>query len=70
MSSNWRTARGVRPSPHVFSRGNRFFSTTSTRWPARASQYPVAAPDGPPPTTSASHTSAPLAITPLMLVRL
>ena len=48
MSSSWRTARGVSPSPQVFSRGKRFFSTTSTRWPASASQYPVAAPAGPP----------------------
>ena len=28
MSSSWRTARGVRPSPQVFSRGNVFFSTS------------------------------------------
>ncbi len=29
MSASWRTARGVRPSPQVFSRGNSFFSTTA-----------------------------------------
>ena len=34
--------------------GEHFFSTTTTSWPARASQYAVAAPAGPPPTTSTS----------------
>jgi hypothetical protein len=38
MSSSWRTARGVNPSPQVFSLGYRFFSTTTTSWPASASQ--------------------------------
>ena len=38
MSSSCLTARGVSPSPHVFSRGNGFFSTTVTSWPWRASQ--------------------------------
>ena len=32
------TARGVRPSPQVFSRGNVLRSTTVTSWPWRASQ--------------------------------
>ena len=31
MSWSWRTARGVRPSPQVLSRGKRFLSTTTTR---------------------------------------
>ena len=31
-----RTARGVRPSPQTFSRGNAVFSSSSTSWPARA----------------------------------
>src|SRR4051812_6533884 len=54
MSASCLTARGVSPSPHVLSRGNVFFSTTSTSWPASASQYAVAAPAGPPPTTRTS----------------
>src|SRR5215469_6937969 len=54
MSVNWRTDRGVRPSPHVFSRGNTFFSTSTTSQPASASQYAHAEPEGPPPTTSTS----------------
>ena len=33
MSASWRTARGVSPSPQVFSRGKTFFSTT--RRPSR-----------------------------------
>src|SRR5437763_4870073 len=57
MLSSSRTARGVSPSPHVFSRGKRFFSTSRTSWPASASQYAHAAPDGPPPTTSTSWTA-------------
>src|SRR5947209_3940237 len=54
MSSIAFTARGVSPSPQVFSRGNSFFSTKTTSWPALASQYDVAAPDGPPPITRTS----------------
>src|SRR5438552_15787983 len=54
MSSSCLTARGVSPSPHVFSRGKRFFSTSSTSWPASANQYAHAAPEGPAPTTSTS----------------
>src|SRR3954468_4407991 len=57
MSSSCLTARGVRPSPHVLSRGNVFFSTHTTRWPAFANQYEVAAPEGPPPTTNTSRRS-------------
>ena len=34
MSSSWRTDRGVRPSPQVFSLGKCFFSTTTTSQPA------------------------------------
>ncbi len=33
ISSRTLTARGVRPSPQVFSRGNAFFSQTRTEWP-------------------------------------
>ena len=41
ISSRTLTARGVRPSPQVFSRGNVFFSQTSTEWPrARGSERP------------------------------
>src|SRR5687768_668534 len=54
MAWSWVTARGVRPSPHVFSRGNVFFSTITTSRPARPSQCPAAAPAGPPPMTSTS----------------
>src|SRR5262245_24549267 len=54
ISSSWCTARGVRPSPHVFSRGNVLPSTTTTSCPARASEYAVAAPAGPAPTTRTS----------------
>src|SRR5688572_13379983 len=54
MAWSWVTARGVRPSPHVFSRGNVFFSTITTSRPARASQCPAAAPAGPPPMTRTS----------------
>ena len=57
MSCSWRTARGVSPSPQVFSRGKRFFSTTSTRRPRAASQNAAAAPDGPAPTTNTSYAS-------------
>ena len=46
MSWSWRTARGVSPSPQVFSRGNSLRSTTRTRCPSSASQYAAAAPDG------------------------
>ena len=35
--------------------GNCFLSTTSTRWPASASQCAVAAPEGPAPTTNTSQ---------------
>src|SRR4051794_7338159 len=59
MSASWRTARGVSPSPHVFSRGNVLRSTIVTSWPAWASQYPVAAPAGPPPTTRTSTPGRP-----------
>ena len=34
ISASWRTARGVRPSPQVFSRGKTFFSTMQTSQPA------------------------------------
>src|SRR4051812_23062934 len=54
MSASCFTARGVSPSPQVFSRGNVLRSTTTTSWPASANQYAVAAPAGPPPTTSTS----------------
>src|SRR5580692_6645307 len=60
MSANWRTARGVSPSPQVFSRGNSFFSTTTTSHPASASQYPHEAPAGPAPTTTTSCTRSDL----------
>ncbi len=38
MSWSWRTERGVRPSPHVFSLGKAFRSNSTTSWPALASQ--------------------------------
>src|SRR5919199_4434659 len=65
MSSSWRTARGVSPSPQVFSRGNCFFSTTITSWPASANQCAHADPAGPPPTTRTS-CSAVLEAVPLV----
>ena len=52
------TARGVSPSPQVFSRGKVLRSTTATSWPWRASQYAAAAPAGPPPMTSTSKDRA------------
>src|SRR5262245_57044440 len=52
MSSSSCTARGVSPSPHVFSRGNRLRSTAMTSTPALANQYAAADPAGPPPTTT------------------
>ena len=58
---------GVSPSPHVFSRGNCFLSTTRTRCPASASQCAAAAPEGPAPTTNTSHGDVVIAHT---LVRL
>src|SRR5580700_8368828 len=60
MSASWRTARGVSPSPQVFSRGNSFFSTNTTSHPASASQYPHEAPAGPAPTTTTSCTRSDL----------
>src|SRR4249919_3281871 len=55
MSCSCLTARGVRPSPQVFSRGNVLRSTTATSWPWRASQYAADAPAGPAPTTRTSY---------------
>src|SRR5690349_3477290 len=55
MSSSCFTARGVRPSPQVFSRGKVLRSTTTTSWPWRASQYAAEAPAGPAPTTRTSY---------------
>src|SRR5665811_1256439 len=52
MSMSCRTALGVSPSPQAFSRGYRFFSTSSTSTPRFASQNAAEAPPGPPPTTS------------------
>src|SRR4029079_1180193 len=57
MSLSCLTARGVSPSPQVFSRGNCLRSTHTTSWPASANQYDAAAPAGPPPTTSTSWRS-------------
>src|SRR6187401_318746 len=55
MSCSCFTARGVRPSPQVFSRGKDLRSTTATSWPWRASQYAAEAPAGPAPTTRTSY---------------
>ena len=41
--------------------GNCFLSTTSTRWPASASQCAVAAPEGPAPTTNTSQVGVVIA---------
>src|SRR4030095_8114573 len=54
ISRIWWTARGVRPSPQVLSRGNALRSSTQTSWPALASQNPAALPAGPPPVTRTS----------------
>ena len=53
-SCNSATARGVRPSPHVLSRGNVAASITSTSRPSRAAQAAAADPAGPAPTTTTS----------------
>src|SRR5439155_1156904 len=45
-------------SPHTLRRGNRDFSMTATRQPARASSSPAVAPPGPPPMTIASNVCA------------
>src|SRR5689334_21593642 len=55
MSSSCLTARGVRPSPQVFSRGKVLRSTTATSLSWRASQYAADAPAGPAPTTRTSY---------------
>ena len=47
-------ARGVRPSPHVLSRGKVAASTSTTSSPARAAQAAAADPAGPAPTTRTS----------------
>ena len=57
MSSSCLTARGVRPSPQVFSRGNFLRSTIVTSCPCLASQKPAAEPAGPPPMTRTSVRS-------------
>ncbi len=59
MSWSWRTDRGVRPSPHVFSRGKDLRSSSKTSWPALASQYAQDAPDGPAPITRTSQWCSP-----------
>src|SRR5262245_51665150 len=55
MSASCLTARGVRPSPQVFSRGKVLRSTTATSCPCRANQYAADAPAGPAPTTRTSN---------------
>src|SRR5436190_13170883 len=54
MSWSCLTARGVRPSPQVFSRGKRLRSTNTTSRPCSAAQYAAADPAGPPPMTNRS----------------
>src|SRR5215467_2375440 len=51
-------ARGVRPSPHTFSRGKTVFSSSRTLSPAWARWYAVVEPDGPAPTTMTSASVA------------
>ena len=55
---SWRVARGVRPSPHTFSRGNWVFSSSDTCRPRRARWVAVADPAGPAPTTITSDSMA------------
>jgi NADH-quinone oxidoreductase subunit A len=59
MSAIWRTARGVSPSPQVFSLGSAFLSSRTTSHPALASQYAQLDPLGPAPTTITSWTTEP-----------
>ena len=56
---NCRVARGVRPSPHTFSRGNWLFSNSETCSPRRARWVAVADPAGPAPTTITSDSMEP-----------
>lgn len=54
---SWCTARGVKPSPHTFSRGKWAFSRSRTSMPALARWKAADEPAGPAPTTITSASS-------------
>ena len=56
--SSWRSARVVRPSPQVLSRGKVALSKTVTSMPARARVMAAAVPAGPAPMTATSICSS------------